>query len=37
MVLTVNVGEVAEREGELPKSVILRCRVRSFSDGAILG
>ena len=26
-----------EQEGELPKSVLLRCRVRYFTDGAILG
>lgn len=30
--------EVLEkRKGELPKSVMLRCRVRYFTDGAILG
>jgi putative transposase len=26
-----------EEDGELPKSVMLRCRVRYFTDGAILG
>jgi REP element-mobilizing transposase RayT len=26
-----------EEEGQLPKAVILRCRVRYFTDGAILG
>jgi len=26
-----------QEEGELPKSVMLRCRVRYFTDGAILG
>jgi putative transposase len=26
-----------QEDGELPKSVMLRCRVRYFTDGAILG
>ncbi|WP_217175518.1 transposase [Coraliomargarita akajimensis] len=29
--------QVLEASGELPKSTVLRCRVRYFSDGAILG
>jgi hypothetical protein len=33
----VQVREVLERGGKLPLEVILRCRIRYFSDGAVLG
>ena len=29
--------KVLEADGQLPKAVMLRCRVRYFTDGAILG
>jgi hypothetical protein len=29
--------EVLDADGQLPKAVMLRCRVRYFTDGAILG
>jgi putative transposase len=31
------VAAVARVDGELPKAALLRCRVRYFTDGAILG
>jgi len=34
---TVEFDEVMKAKGELPLTAVLRCRVRYFSDGAVLG